>query len=962
MNGVKTILRKELRAYFLSPVALTFLGVFLVVTLFVFFTYARFFARNIADVRPLFEWLPILLIFLVGAITMRAWSEEQKLGTLEILMTLPLKTVHLVLGKILAGMVLVVLALGLTLLLPITVSFIGDLDWGPVIGGYLGALLLAAAYMSIGMCVSSRTDNQIVALMVTFIICGLLYLIGSEAVVDIFGNRSGELLRGIGSGSRFQSIERGVLDLRDFFYYLSIAAFFVVVNIHFLEQKRQDTVSKNSRARVRTRWLTVGLAGLNVVAVNLWMAPVTAVRADLTEEGLYSISDSTERILGDLQEPLTISGYFSEKTHPRLAPLVPRIRDFLTEYEVRGQGNVKVTFADPGKDEELEQELAELYDIKPVPFRVSARHEESLVNSYFHLLIKYGDQYETLSFRNLIEIHASESGIDVRLQNLEYDLTRLIKKVTQGFMSIEAMFAQVEDSIKLKLFFTPKKLPEDFKEVPGQIRKVASEITDKSGKKFSFEEIDVADNEALQQEIMQKYGFQPMAVDLFGQQRFYLHLLLDAGEHLEHIVLQGKPTEASVRTAIESGIKRGTPGFLRTVALFSEDPKPQQPNPQIPPQFQPPQKRPDYRLLERQLSEEFTFKRVQLTDGVVPADVDALIVAKTGSLTDKQLFGIDQFLMRGGAVIALVGAHDISVDRSGISTSKVDSSLLELLESYGVTVENAFLMDSTNARFPVPVREKRGIFTMERIKMMNYPFFPDIRREGFLEGHVALTGLQNVVLNWASPLKVKDESKKVKAEVFLSSSEESWTDSTDQVLPESFDNAEDAFKPGDELKSFPLAAALNGQFASYFTDKSSPLFEDKSGDDSAPQPQVETEKDGTGRTIKESAPDARLVVVGSSAFASDLVASLGGQMGGNVYRSNMQFVRNLVDWALADTDLLQIRTSGAFARTIDPLEENERSMLELANYGFALIALAVVVGVAVLRRRRAKSIIATEAR
>ena len=122
-----------------------------------------FFARNIADARPLFDWMPVLLIFLIAALTMRLWSEERRAGTLEGLLTLPVPTWRLVLGKFLAALALVAIALALTLPLPITVSVLGPLDWGPVLGAYLATLLLAAAYIAIGLFVSTRTDNPIVA-------------------------------------------------------------------------------------------------------------------------------------------------------------------------------------------------------------------------------------------------------------------------------------------------------------------------------------------------------------------------------------------------------------------------------------------------------------------------------------------------------------------------------------------------------------------------------------------------------------------------------------------------------------------------------------------------------------------------------------------------------------------------------------------------------------------------------
>jgi ABC-2 type transport system permease protein len=135
MKQTLAITRKELNGYFGSPMALIFIGVFLAATLFTFFWLDTFFARGIADVRSLFRWMPLLLIFLVAALTMRQWSYEAQSGTLEILLTLPVSRLQLVMGKFLAVLALVALALLLTVSLPITVSMLGNLDWGPVIGG-----------------------------------------------------------------------------------------------------------------------------------------------------------------------------------------------------------------------------------------------------------------------------------------------------------------------------------------------------------------------------------------------------------------------------------------------------------------------------------------------------------------------------------------------------------------------------------------------------------------------------------------------------------------------------------------------------------------------------------------------------------------------------------------------------------------------------------------------------------
>ena len=530
MNGsILTIVRKELRSYFLSPVALIFLGVFLVATLFIFFTLAKFFARNLADVRPLFNWLPILLVFLVSAITMRQWSEEQKLGTLEVLLTLPLKTSHLVIGKFLAGVILVMLALALTVPLPITVSTLGDLDWGPVIGGYVGALLLASTYMAIGLCVSSRTDNQIVALMVTLVIGGLLYLIGSEPVAEFFGNRTGEFLRSIGTGSRFESIERGVLDIRDFVYYGSLTVFFLTLNVYFLELKRMEAQPADTESRRPTLLTTVLLAGLNVAACNVWLGPVTHARADLTADQEYTISETTMEILWFSNEPLTITGYF-EAIHPLLAPLVPRIRDFLREYEVQGKGIVNLSFVNPSTDEEIEEEINERFGISSVPFRVSGRNEQAVVNSYFHILIEYGDEYNRLSFSDLIEFHADDTDMTVRLRNLEYDVSRAIRGVSQGFQSLESVLATTDANIKITGYIKRGFLPQELKAVPARIERAAEEVRTKSGGRVTYLTVDPSMDAKLQEAINQKYGFRPSASDLYSNSRFWCYLLVESGK------------------------------------------------------------------------------------------------------------------------------------------------------------------------------------------------------------------------------------------------------------------------------------------------------------------------------------------------------------------------------------------------------------------------------------------------
>ena len=229
--------------------------------------------------------------------------------------------------------------------------------------------------------VSARTDNQIVSLIATAAICGAFYLVGSPAITALVGNDAGQWLRDLGAGSRFDSITRGVLDLRDLAYYLSITALFLVLNRLALERLRW---AGNPLQAAQRRWLwAAGLLAANAIAVNLWLGQLGGARVDLTQGHQYTLSDATRRYLGELKEPLLIRGYFSAETHPLLAPLVPQLRDLLAEYAVAGGSKVRVEFVDPRDDPRQEEEAASHYGIRPVPFQIASKYQASVVNSYF---------------------------------------------------------------------------------------------------------------------------------------------------------------------------------------------------------------------------------------------------------------------------------------------------------------------------------------------------------------------------------------------------------------------------------------------------------------------------------------------------------------------------------------------------------------------------------------------------
>jgi ABC-2 type transport system permease protein len=235
---------------------------------------------------------------------------------------------------------------------------------------------------------------------------------------------------------------------------------------------------------------------------------------------------------------MVIRGYFSERTHPLLDPLVPRIKDLLQEYQVHAGGMIELEFIDPAQEPEKEDEANQNYGIQPVPFQVPDRYGTSIVNSYFDILISYGDQHVVLNFQDLIEVQQIRSDqIEVHLRNLEYDLTSSIKKVLYGFQSVDAMLAAMNESVSLTVLITHDTLPEWLADAPETIEKVAEELQADSDGKFTYMMLDpdAPDSGISRETLYKQYGLQPFAVSLFSDQTYYLHMILQIGEQAKKI-------------------------------------------------------------------------------------------------------------------------------------------------------------------------------------------------------------------------------------------------------------------------------------------------------------------------------------------------------------------------------------------------------------------------------------------
>jgi ABC-2 type transport system permease protein len=239
MKGLKAIFKRELASYFNTPVAYVFIVIFLVLNGIFTFYVGGFFERGQADLAPFFEFHPWLYMFLIPAISMRLWSEERKSGTLELILTLPVSLAASVVGKFLAAWVFTALALLGTVPIWITVNYLGDPDNTVIAVSYIGSLLMAGGFLSIGSCVSALTKNQVIAFVVSFIICLAFNLSGFPMVLDVFNAWAPQfVIEVIGSFSfltHFDSIQKGVIDIRDLIFFASLIGFWLFANVLAIE-------------------------------------------------------------------------------------------------------------------------------------------------------------------------------------------------------------------------------------------------------------------------------------------------------------------------------------------------------------------------------------------------------------------------------------------------------------------------------------------------------------------------------------------------------------------------------------------------------------------------------------------------------------------------------------------------------------------------------------------------------
>ena len=244
MKNVITIIKRELNSYFATPVAYVFIVIFLVMSGALTFYLGNFYERGQADLIPFFQFHPWLYLFLVPAIAMRLWAEERKTGSIELLMTLPISIGQSVIGKYLAAWMFIGIALILTFPIWITVNYLGNPDNGVILAAYLGSFLMAGGFLAIGSCISATTKNQVIAFIITVVICFLFLLAGSSLVLNFFKvwipQSIVDAISSLSFLTHYISISKGVIDLRDIIYFFSLIGFWLYANTLIVDLKKAD--------------------------------------------------------------------------------------------------------------------------------------------------------------------------------------------------------------------------------------------------------------------------------------------------------------------------------------------------------------------------------------------------------------------------------------------------------------------------------------------------------------------------------------------------------------------------------------------------------------------------------------------------------------------------------------------------------------------------------------------------
>ena len=387
MKQVLLIARRELRSFFDQPTAYVLAVAFLGLGLYL--SFRSLYAMQRATLRPFFDLLPWLLMIFIPAIAMRTIAEERRSRTLEWLIAQPLGEVEVVLGKFLGSWIFVLITLAGTLPMALGILFVSEADGGIVFAQYVGAALLTAQLLAIGIWASAITRNQITAFILGALACFLLVLIGSPVVQIGLPRWLGGWLLQLSVISHFENVGRGVIDLRDLLYFASTCGLFLLLAVAALGRER---LSLKGEAFRRLR-IGTGVIALGVLVLNLLGGYVRG-RLDLTDDNLFTLSDGSREIMGGLDDIVNLTLFMSNDLPQEIQVIERDVRDLAADLEGASDGMLAVRVINPDDSDESEEEASSM-GIMPIEFNVIGDDEFQVKRGVFrtrdHLRRRAGD-------------------------------------------------------------------------------------------------------------------------------------------------------------------------------------------------------------------------------------------------------------------------------------------------------------------------------------------------------------------------------------------------------------------------------------------------------------------------------------------------------------------------------------------------------------------------------------------
>jgi ABC-type uncharacterized transport system involved in gliding motility auxiliary subunit len=410
MSRIWTVARREFRALFDAPTGYILLIAFLGVNNFLFFR--QVFLAGVASLRPMLDLLPWILLILVPLATMRALADEVKTGTIEVVLAQPITELELVIGKYLGVLLFLWTALALTLGLPVGLALGAHLPVGVIVAQYVGALLLVAGLAAVGIWTSALSRNQITAAIVGVGVMFVLVLIGLDPLIVGLPPALGALAARLGVLSHFANIGRGVIDLRDAVYFVSLAALFLTLSYAAVLGRRLP------RMAPATRRLQAGTAVIAavVVVVNL-LGGYIGGRLDLTPGRAYTLSSATRSLVRNAGDIVTLELFASQELPPEVSLLKRDVDDMLRDLRAASHGNVRVVERDPAKDPQA-KDAAQAAGIPPIQFNVIGQSQLQIRQGYMGLAIRYANAQETIP-------------VIQRTDDLEYKIASAIRSMTR---------------------------------------------------------------------------------------------------------------------------------------------------------------------------------------------------------------------------------------------------------------------------------------------------------------------------------------------------------------------------------------------------------------------------------------------------------------------------------------------------------------------------------------------------